>query len=77
MRRWGRVAEKRRTLDLEEVEAALKRAAWNAVHGPPEVRAGRFVRHVVAYAAVKTPVPLPGVAGSSSEAVRKNNEVSG
>jgi hypothetical protein len=33
-------------LDLVEVEAALKRAAWNAVHGPPEVRAGRFVVRV-------------------------------
>ena len=38
------MSEKRRTLDLEEVQAALDRAAWNAVHGPPEVRAGRFVR---------------------------------
>lgn len=37
------MTEKRRTLDLEEVQAALKKAAWNAVHGPPEVRAGRFV----------------------------------
>ena len=34
---------KRRTLDLEEVEAALKRAAWAGLYGTAEERSGRFV----------------------------------
>jgi hypothetical protein len=54
------VAEKRRTLDLEEVEAALKRAAWNAVHGPPEVRAGRFVLRPAESVEDKTGSPKKG-----------------
>ena len=42
MRRWGRVTAKRRMLDLEEVEAALKRAAWIGLRGTAEERSGRF-----------------------------------
>jgi hypothetical protein len=37
------VADKRRTLDLEEVQAALDRAAWKARHGTAEERSGRFL----------------------------------
>jgi hypothetical protein len=33
----------RRGLDLAKVEAALKRAAYKAVHGTREERAGRFL----------------------------------
>jgi hypothetical protein len=33
-----------RILDLEEVEAALKRAAHRAIHGTREERSGRFRR---------------------------------
>lgn len=37
------MAEKRKILDVDEVQAALDRAAWNARYGTAEVRAGRFV----------------------------------
>jgi len=33
----------RRGLDLAKVEAALKRAAYKAVHGTREERSGRFL----------------------------------
>jgi hypothetical protein len=33
----------KRTLDIEKVEAALKRAAFKAAHGTRTERAGRFV----------------------------------
>lgn len=32
-----------RTLDIEKVDAALKRAAYKAFHGTREERAGRFL----------------------------------
>ena len=31
-----------RPFDFKDVEAALKRAAWKAVHGTREERSGRF-----------------------------------
>jgi len=34
---------KKRALDIEKVEQALKRAAREAVTGPREARAGRFL----------------------------------
>lgn len=37
------MSEKRRIVEVEEAQAALDRAAWNARHGSREVRAGRFV----------------------------------
>lgn len=36
------MSEKRRTLDLKEVQAALDRAAWAGLHGTAEERSGRF-----------------------------------
>ena len=33
----------RRTLDIEKVDAALKRAAYKAIHGTRAERAGRFL----------------------------------
>jgi hypothetical protein len=33
----------RRTLDIENVDAALKRAAYKAIHGTRAERAGRFL----------------------------------
>jgi hypothetical protein len=30
-------------LDLKRIQAALNRAAYDAMHGPPEARSGRFV----------------------------------
>jgi hypothetical protein len=32
-----------RGIDFEKMEAALKRAAWKAVHGTREERSGRFL----------------------------------
>jgi hypothetical protein len=37
------MAGMRRGLDLAKVEAALKRAAYKAVHGTREERSGRFL----------------------------------
>ena len=36
--------ELKRTSEIEEIRAALKRAAYQAVHGTREERAGRFLR---------------------------------
>jgi hypothetical protein len=33
----------RRTLDIEKIATALKRAAYKAIHGTREERAGRFL----------------------------------
>jgi hypothetical protein len=33
----------RRIIDVDKVQAALDRAARNALHGPRDVRAGRFL----------------------------------
>jgi hypothetical protein len=33
----------RRTLDIQKVDAALKRAAYKAIHGTRDERAGRFL----------------------------------
>ena len=33
----------RRTLDIQKVDAALKRAAYKAIHGTRAERAGRFL----------------------------------
>jgi hypothetical protein len=30
------------SIDIRRVQAALDRAAWQAVHGPKEARAGRY-----------------------------------
>ncbi len=49
------MAEKRRTLDLEEVQAALDRAAWAGLHGTAEERSGRFVRRGARSGKEKTP----------------------
>jgi hypothetical protein len=35
--------EKPKGIDFEAMEAALKRAAWKAVHGTREERSGRFM----------------------------------
>ena len=37
-------SQMKRTSERDEIEAALKRAAYKAVHGTREERAGRFLR---------------------------------
>ena len=51
----------KRTLDVDKVEAALKRAAYKALHGTRQERSGRFLlakkrRAVAASAARKQPI---------------------
>lgn len=36
------MSEKRRTLDLKEVQAALDKAAWAGLYGTAEERSGRY-----------------------------------
>lgn len=40
------MSERRGTLDLDEVQAALDKAAWAGLYGTAEERSGRFVRRV-------------------------------
>ena len=54
-------------LDIRKVDAALKRAARNAVSGPPQARAGRIIKSKIA-AGDNTPTgSQPGQTSKASE----------